>query len=172
MRTKWFKRQGSDVELIKPWDTPPAWMEDPEIEYDERPPTKHKVWFHTYWYGRGPIYTYNGSKLPGRISRAWFTHVDPPYYRGTGIAIRLINTTIRFGICYPQGRIFADEFEETIAEMERGLGAVPLKATVNEDKEPEVREVPLTPEQQSRIEAERKLWAERLAERQQSLRDQ
>jgi hypothetical protein len=93
-------------------------------EYDERPETKHKVWLHTFWFGKGPIYTYEGSKLPPRISRAWFTHVFPPYYQvAWGVGIRLRNTTYRFGICYPRGRILQDEFDETLDDMRKALGS-------------------------------------------------
>lgn len=94
------------------------------IEYDARPETKHKVWLHTFWFGKGPIYTYEGSKLPRRISRAWLVHAFPPYYDGSGIAIRLRNTTLRFGICYPKGRILADPDDETFEDVRRGLSNV------------------------------------------------
>jgi hypothetical protein len=140
------------------------------LEYDERPETVHKVWGYTYWYGRGPVYTYNGSKLPARISRAWLLSVHPPYYDGIGIAIRLWKTTIRFGICYPKGEVLKDPYDETFAEIARGMGAVPVGTIENEDRETEVEEVELTNDQKIRLEAERRLWAQRLAQVQQERR--
>jgi len=79
----------------------------------------NKVFADTYWMMYG-VESGERSKL---IQRAWLTSVLPPFYRGTGISIRLGKRSLKFGVCYPRMPVTVDEYTY-VDDMEHNLDAL------------------------------------------------
>lgn len=63
-----------------------------------------KVFFHTFWCMSGV----EAGAPSAILARSWLTAIDPPYYRGVGLALRFGRWSVRFGICYPRMPVTAD----------------------------------------------------------------
>jgi len=79
----------------------------------------NKVWLHSYWVMLG-VESGERSKL---VQRAWLTSVLPPFYRGTGISIRLGRRSLKVGVCYPRMPVTVDEYTY-VDDMEQNLDAL------------------------------------------------
>ena len=79
-----------------------------------------KVWLHTFWLAWGEIQAAPqiAEGVQPVVQKAWLQAVAPPYYRGTGIALRLGRNTLRIGVCYPLGQLTRPD---TDAEIEAAL---------------------------------------------------
>ena len=79
----------------------------------------NKVWLHTYWLMWGK----ESGKKSKIIDRAWLTAILPPFYRGTGISIRIGTRSLKFGVCYPRMPVtvddysYVDDFDENLEAL-------------------------------------------------------
>lgn len=79
----------------------------------------NKVFLYTYWVMAGRERGVR-SKV---IDRAWLTSIMPPFYKGTGINIRIGPWSIKFGVCHPRMPVTVDEYTY-IDDMEENLEAL------------------------------------------------
>lgn len=63
-----------------------------------------KVWLHTWWLVAGV----ESGRRSRFIDMAWLTTVNPPYYRGSGVSVRVGRYSMRGGVCYPRIPVLAD----------------------------------------------------------------
>ncbi len=85
-----------------------------------------KVYFHRLW-----IMTTPADPGAGRVHRCWLRTVRPPYYTGTGVAVKLITRSLRIGLCRPSMDPDAIDTNTDIGvECEALLGYVVEKADI------------------------------------------
>lgn len=63
-----------------------------------------KVFFHTFWVLAGR----EAGERSRPFDRAWLTTVMPPYYKGSGVSVRLGERSLRVGLCYPRMPVTVD----------------------------------------------------------------
>jgi hypothetical protein len=78
----------------------------------------NKVWLHTYWMSWGLVVpaTATSSGRQPRMQKAWMRSINPPYYNGVGLAVRIGGNTLMVGVCHPMGRLTRPDTNAEIFE--------------------------------------------------------
>jgi hypothetical protein len=79
----------------------------------------NKVFLYTYWFMAGR----ESGERSKVIDRAWLTSILPPFYKGTGINIRIGPWSVKFGVCHPRMPVTVDEYTY-VDDMEENLEAL------------------------------------------------
>lgn len=92
-----------------------------------------KQWFNRIWFAFGRWYVYGTDQPPRLVERAWVQSVHPPYFRGTGWAVRVGRYSLRVGLGRANSTVVDDEADEESVKAE--LAAVGWRLASDHEQE-------------------------------------